>query len=427
MSCVIPKSVTNIGYDAFRSCINLKSIIIPIGVQTIEEYAFSGCPYLNIYCEALREPAGWDNRWNYSNRPVCYGFNIDNYVLIDGIEYIVENESATILRMIGTHESVVVPSVIEINGNQYPVTKIGASAFSLCLNLKKVVLSDNIMRIEEKAFYECNNLTDFTSSKNIEYIGAEAFFKTNIQIFDFYNGLLYIGDRAFGSSKLENVVLPNTLNEIRDNVFESCDNLKSVVVSEGVTSIGSYAFSNCSNLTEITLPSSLENIKHYAFSYCSSLVNLIISEKVQNIGDNAFNGCSSLVNITLPNSLTKIGNHLFNYCINLNSIIIPEGVTSIGNYAFRNCSNLVNVLLPNSLTIIGSDAFLNCGKLSSIIIPKNVSQINSTAFWNCNSLTIYCEASGQQSGWNNNWKQSSIGVYYAGEWEYVDGVPTPIV
>ena len=159
-----------------------------------------------------------------------------------------------------------------------------------------------------------------------------------------------------------------------------------VIVKDGVTEIGSEAFSGCSGLTSITLPDSVTEIGDSAFSYCSDLTSITLPKNVTKIGSKAFSGCSGLTSITLPDSVTEIGDSAFSYCSDLTSITLPKNVTKIGRAAFENCSGLTSITLPESVTEIGSEAFYYCSGLTSITLPESVVEIGDHAFSSCDNL-----------------------------------------
>ena len=133
------------------------------------------------------------------------------------------------------------------------------------------------------------------------------------------------------------------------------DSVKKVVIEDGVTSIGNYAFTYCVSLTSITIPDSVTSIGYYAFFYCKSLTSITISDSVTSIGNDAFFYCRSLTSITIPDSVTSIGNDAFSNCRSLTSITIPDSVTSIGNDAFYGCSSLQIISLSCKSTLKKSD------------------------------------------------------------------------
>ncbi len=148
--------------------------------------------------------------------------------------------------------------------------------------------------------------------------------------------------------------------------IENCDSIKTVVIGNGVTSIGGYAFSSCTALTSITIPKS-----------------------VTNIGESAFYRCASLTSVTIPEGVTSIGSSAFDRCESLTRVTIPKSVTSIGERAFDRCASLTGVTFAgdSQLTTIGGNAFCACESLADIIIPRNVQVIGEGAFSSCSSLT----------------------------------------
>ena len=160
-----------------------------------------------------------------------------------------------------------------------------------------------------------------------------------------------------------------------------------VILQDGLTSIGNSAFYYCRSLTSIEIPSSVTSIGNSAFYYCSSLTSIEIPSSVTSIGGQAFSSCRSLTSIEIPSSVTSIGGQAFSGCSSLTSIEIPSSVTSIGNSAFSDCSSLTSIKIPSSVTSISQYAFSGCRSLTSIEIPSSVTSIGSNVFRSCSSLT----------------------------------------
>ena len=192
------------------------------------------------------------------------------------------------------------------------------------------------------------------------------------------------------------IVIPETVNydnvtynvtSIGSYAFQDCSSLISITIPNSVTSIGSYAFKSCTGLTSVTIPNSVTSIGFQAFYGCSGLTSVTIPNSVTSIGELAFASCYRLTSITIPNSLTSISNSIFSGCTGLTSVNIPNSVTSIGQYAFSDCTALTSVTIPNSVTSIGLDAFFECTSLTSVTIPNGVTTIDLGAFSSCSGLT----------------------------------------
>ena len=138
-------------------------------------------------------------------------------------------------------------------------------------------------------------------------------------------------------------------------------------VAYSVTSIGNYAFRNCTGLTSVTIPNSVTSIGDGAFRSCTGLTSVTIPNSVTSIGEYAFASCTGLTSIEIPNSVTRIGERAFSLCTGLTSVTIPNSVTSIGEYAFASCTGLTSIEIPNSVTRIGERAFSLCTGLTSVI------------------------------------------------------------
>lgn len=192
--------------------------------------------------------------------------------------------------------------------------------------------------------------------------------------------------------------ITNTINNTVEvsyssNVYYGNINIPNTVQNNGVTytvtSIGDSAF-DTSNITSITIPNSVTSIGNFAFYNCSILISITIPNSVTFIGNSAFYNCNTLTSITIPNSVTSIGESAFYNCINLTSIILPNSIKSIARNSFEGCSSLTSIILPNSLTSIGDNSFLFSG-LKTITIPNSVTNIGYYAFGYCislNTLTV---------------------------------------
>ena len=145
-----------------------------------------------------------------------------------------------------------------------------------------------------------------------------------------------------------------------------CDQITSVVIFPGVTSIGECAFKGFSKLIHVDIANSVISIGSQAFSYCSSLTDIKIPQSVTYIGGVVFNDCTNLSSITLSNNITSIGSYAFNNCTNLTSITIPGSVTFIGHCAFKDCTTLTSITIPGSVTSIGWEVFDGCTSLNDI-------------------------------------------------------------
>ena len=190
-----------------------------------------------------------------------------------------------------------------------------------------------------------------------------------------------IGDYAFNDcSSLTSITIPNSVTSIGLYAFSNCTSLTSITIPNSVTTIWIFAFSGCISLKSVTIPNSVTSIGGYAFSSCTSLTSITIPNSVAKTGIGVFYNCLSLASVTIPSGVTIISGETFKYCKGLTSITIPDSVTSIQSDAFEYCTSLESVTIPNSVTSIGSDAFTKCTSLKSLTIPKSVTKINKRAF-----------------------------------------------
>ena len=232
----------------------------------------------------------------------------------------------------------------------------------------------------------------------------------------------YYGDVPWFSnrSSVKTVVIPDSVTSIGRWAFGYCESLTSVTIPDSVTSIGDEAFNNCTRLTSITVKEG--NPKYSSDEYGvlfnkdktlliqypigNKRTSYTIPDSVTSIGDWAFAQCTGLTSVTIGNSVTSIGEAAFWLCTSLTSVTIPNSVTSIGSSAFSMCVSLTSVTIPDSVTSIGNGAFYFCTSLTRVTIPDSVTSIGDNAFISCTSLTdVY------YTGSKEDWNKISIGLY----------------
>ena len=232
------------------------------------------------------------------------------------------------------------------------------------------------------------NMPDFSINVNNRTTAPWDSQRDKIKTVVIKDGVTSIGKYAFfWCSGLTSITIPNSVTSIGEHAFANCSSLTSITIPNSVTSIGNGAFSGCSGLTSITIPNSVTSIGNGAFLGCSGLTSITIPNSVKSIGNQTFWLCSGLTSITIPNSVTSIGNETFWLCSGLTSVTIPNSVTSLGKFAFYGCSGLTSITIPNSVTNIEKSAFLGCTGLTSITIPNSVTSIGDYAFDGCSGLT----------------------------------------
>ena len=182
-----------------------------------------------------------------------------------------------------------------------------------------------------------------------------------------------------GCENLTTVVFDiNSSVSIPAAAFENCAALKTVILSNKITSIENGAFENCIALESIDLPSSIKTLGNSVFLGCSSLIEVNIPEQVTNLGNSVFGKCVKLKHVNIHDNIQSFGEYIFDGCTSLESIYIPEGVTKLPRSFVRNCTSLTEITLPASLVELGHSALKNCN-ISTIVLPDNLQKIDSYA------------------------------------------------
>lgn len=325
--------------------------------------------------------------------------------------------------------AIAIPSQIASND----VVTIANEAFSNCDNLTSIVIPDSIKSIGNSGFSGCTAMISVTIGKNVTSIGQWTFRNCGnlkevnwdaVSVEDFFAGKGVFYNAGTAGDGIT-VIFGDSVQKIPAYTFDvngsSNDaNIKTVIISNSVTSIGTFAFSGCRGLTSVDIPESVTSIGAGVFSGSADLVSVVVAEgnsvyhsdnnciietaskaliagcavsiipsdgSVTSIGDSAFYGFSSLALITIPDGVKSIGKSAFRDCSGLTAITIPDSVTSIGDYAFDNCSSLSSVTIGNGVTSIGYMSFMNCLALNSVIYNGTISQwrnISLGQYWNQN-------------------------------------------
>ena len=224
--------------------------------------------------------------------------------------------------------------------------------------IKKVIISPGCTRIESNAFEYCETLSSITISDSVELIGR----------------------CAFRGSGITEITLPANLRKLGNVAFEDCNQLKHIVIPEGVTCIDGSTFSNCTSLTQVILPDSITEIGGNAFFNCCALKAITLPRNLKRIGRNAFQYCESLTEITIPGSVAKISDNAFCCCKLLRDIHIQPGVRHIGESAFAFCTHLKHITLPDSIRVIEDYAFSRTLGLNGLTLKGPVQQLSRNAF-----------------------------------------------
>ena len=323
----IPDGVTSIGVKSFALCGGLARIEIPPSMAKIGHDAFGECRNLaDVYVTDLsawcRISYGWPDECN----PLCYGGNL----CLNGLPL----------------KELKIPD---------DVTNIGHLAFRGCSSLTRVTISRNVQKIDGGAFGKCPNLVEFKVENGNRHYNSK-------------NGLLVSKDgRTLVAvpGGLENVTIPDNVEDIGGGAFHGCCKLSAVAIPNGVKSIGGGAFVGCSRLSEVEIPDSVVSVGSYAFMDCRGLKIATVPKNVKAIPNGMFQNCTNLEKVTIQDGVQSIGVHAFAFIFGgrLKNVVIPVSVTNIAAGAFNCCTSLESVTVPAALTNIHERAFIGCPKL----------------------------------------------------------------
>lgn len=386
-------SVTSIDNNAFYSCVEITSVVIPNSVKSIGDYAFTTSGLTSVTIGNSVETIG--------TRAFAHNSQLTSVIIPKSVKSIGEFAFGRNLAM---------TSMTVEEGNSVYDSRENCNAIietatnTLVEGCQTTVIPNTVERIGNMAFSYRETLTEITIPESVVSIGDYAFSLTGLTSVVIPGSVKSIGSNAFGECyHLVSATLPEGLETIGDQAFNRCGELSSVNIPKTTTSMGTAVFSYDGKLSSIEWPESLTSIPESTFSNCS-FVSFVIPNTVTSIGSNAFARCWDLVTVDLPEGLENIGSSAFYGCYQLTAVTIPETVTKIGGHAFENCYNLTTVnynaknaeatdssapILSYAITTLNIGdavetipAYLayNCSYLPEVTIPASVTKIGEQAF-----------------------------------------------
>ena len=433
-SVTIPSSVTSVGVKVFDGCSGLMSVTFEGEVSSILSSCGIPTTVLIYVPQGTKKYYQTKLGTSYAIYEVneLYVYN-DVYYQLDK-----NNHTAKVAGVYDkTSDEFWLSEQFRLGGINYTVIAIGDNAFCKCKNITDINIPETVSSIGSSAFSGCSSLTSVTIPESVSSIGSSAFSGcSGLTSVTIPSSVASLGNYAFdGCSDLTSVTIEEGVASLGNYAFRNCSGLTSVTIPSSVTSIGEYAFHNCTNLIKVIVPdiaawcgigfacsgaNPLSYAHHLYSDENTEITDLTIPEGVTSIGSYAFSGCSGLTGVTIPEGVTSIGNEAFYGCIGLTGVTIPSSVASLGDDAFFGCSGLTgisvsngntiydsrdncnaiietatntlikgcqNSVIPSSVTSIGSYAFYGCSDLTSVTIPSCVTNIGWGAFFNCPGLT----------------------------------------
>ena len=441
-SYIIAPTVTSIGAHAFEDCRYLAQISIPEGITTIGNNAFS-------HCDALAELVIPDTVTNIGHSAFYNCNNLVSITLPEGI-CTIESTAFSYCKSL-TH--------IDLPAS---ISRIKSYAFAYCTALEEITIPVGVTVIDNYAFQGDSQLTQITFCGDAPSIGSNAFQGVTASARYPYDNetwtadalQMYGGTITWGSSLLDSgdcgdqltwtlsgegnlvitgagamwdygtadasapwdtaavkrLIVGEGVTDIGNWAFAGCEKLTEVVLPDTVTTLGSNAFRGCTGLKKISLPTALSDLGNHTFYGCTGLTAVAIPETIMDVDSNTFYGCTGLTTVTLPSQLTTIGDDAFYGCKSLTNVILPSTLTNVGTNAFSGCTGLTLLILPSALTAIGEEAFSNCESLGEVIFKGAAPTIGENAFYGAPAVLRYNGSSWTEDvmadhGGTVTWKQ----------------------
>ncbi len=311
------------------------------------------------------------------------------------------NEDKVSYRLVGIGSAKGTDIVIPSTHNALPVTAIGNSAFADRNTLKTVHVPEGVKEIGSSAFSNCTQLQNVSLPNSLERLGTNAFYKCSNLEGTVEQSLRYQGNSQNPylvlirprSVSIKNAVVHKDTVFIASNAFSGCEDLKTLVVSDRVRSIGAAAFQSCYALTSVTLPNSLEEIGENIFPM-SVKAAATVKDSALYLG-NSQNPylylCAAeneeITSCSIAPGTKFIGSGAFSGCEALERVVFPEGLVGILERAFFGCSALQEALLPDSLRVTQSGVFERCSQLKRIRFGRNLKELGSALLSECPTVS----------------------------------------
>lgn len=246
--------------------------------------------------------------------------------------------------------------------------------------------------------YQFNNYYQYYELASVDYFSSDrqGVFEVPTDIEGYPVG--EINKDAFRNNKdLKKLIMSDTIDSIGINAFYGCENLEEIHFSAQLRSVGKYAFAGSSALTEVTLPENVSSVGERAFVNCRSLANASLPSSLNKIPDYCFAGCTNLTEVVVGNAVSSIGVGAFSGCTSLERINLPQSLDTIDRFAFENCG-LKEVTVPNGTKVIGEYAFSGCSQLQSVELGNTVTTIQAYAFEKTGLSYVHIPSSVQEMG-----------------------------
>ena len=438
---ILPESLETLGNYAFGSCTALEHIWIGNGVSQIGKNTFENCTNLMIHGENGSYAETYASEKGYlftteaieKEEEVLCGFVKDsagNGIREVNVTVYYPAKARSVETVI-TDENGYWEFNRAVEGAVYSI-RYHHERYGFAVNNVKCTAVQGKIQLDDASAKllienaEAEDSTLFTYGVlNGSYIKITGYTgsKTNLVIPGEIDGYTVqeIAGKAFqNNTRIETVIIPESVTTIRDYAFSGCTALKYVGFPEKLETIWNSAFYNCPSLTEVNLPGSLKTIYAYAFDSCTSLTELTLPDSVETLGYRVFKnctgltkanypmgwtsspggngsynnehggiyyGCTNLKEITIPEGVMKVAPYAFSGCTSLTEINLPESLTEVGEYAFEGCTGLTRVELPSKVTTIWNQAYKDCSNVTEMILPEGLKTIYAYAFEDCNGLT----------------------------------------